>query len=370
MKTHQEILLSLIRCALWGHAYDGPKVVSCWPDILKAAEQQTLLGLMSEAVPMLSAEFQPDPASRLKLHSKVMKIYQSHALLNRKVAEVKSLMDSHNIKTVLFKGQGLSLNYPNPLSRQCGDIDLYVGEQNFLKAMDVMEPDVLHDADKYAHLKHFNAESEGVAIEIHHIAEILPGFRKDRIFQQWTVQNLLESELRKVEICGIDVNLPPVNFDALYIMNHAWHHFIIGGIGLRQLCDWSIYLHRFYDQIDREILKRNLKDFGLTRAWQIFGSVAVRHLGLPAEECPLYTGEYDAKADKVLEVIWEEGNFGKHSTSRKVPRPEGHFAGKFHSLRMNTSRIINIMSISPMDVICSWIYYFINGMRNVFVRIK
>lgn len=370
MEKSQEILLALIRCALWGQAYDGSKTVSCWPDILKTAGQQTLLGLVAEAVPMLPTELQPDDASRMQLHSKVMRIYQSHALLNRKVADIKNLMDSHSIKTVLFKGQGLSLNYPNPLSRQCGDIDLYVGEKNFLKAMDIIEPDVEHDVNKYAHLKHFNAESEGVDIEIHRIAEILPGFRADRLFQDWTRRNLLESDLRKVEIGGAEVNVPPVDFDALYIMNHAWHHFMTGGIGLRQLCDWTIYLHRFHDRIDRNVLKKNLKDFGLTRAWQIFGSVAVRHLGLPAEECPLYTGKYDGKAGKVLDVIWREGNFGKHSESRKTPRPEGHFAGKFHSFRMNTSRIINIMSISPVDVLYSWIYYFINGMRNVFVRVK
>jgi hypothetical protein len=219
-------------------------------------------------------------------------------------------------------------------------------------------------------MKHFETESGGVVIEIHRIAEILPGLRADRLFQQWTVQNLLKSELRKVEIGGIDVNLPPADFDVLYIMNHAWHHFMNGGIGLRQLCDWTMYLHRFHNQIDDKKLENNLKDFGLTRAWQIFGSIAVKHLGLPAEECPLYNGQYDSKALKALAVIWSEGNFGKHSSSRKTPRPEGHFAGKFHSFRMNSSRIMNILSVSPSDVLNSWIYYFINGMRNVFARIK
>ena len=370
MERSQEILLALLRCALWGRVYDGPDRIEDWSAVLRLGEQQTVLGLVADAVPMLPAGLQPDASSRLKLHSRVMRICQNHSLLNRNLAKVKSLMDSHSIRTVLFKGQGLALTYPNPLSRQCGDIDLYVGERNFLKAMDVMEPDVEHDVNKYAHLKHFNAESEGVSIEIHRIAEILPGFRADRMFQQWTVQNLLESELRKVDIGGIEVNLPPVDFDALYIMNHAWHHFMTGGIGLRQLCDWTMYLHRFHRQIDAEKLEKNLKTFGLTRAWQIFGSIAVKHLGLPAEECPLYAGSYDDKALKALEVIWREGNFGKYSESRKTPRPEGHFAGKFFSFRNNTSRIINIMSISPADVLNSWIYYFINGMRNVFVRIK
>ena len=96
----------------------------------------------------------------------------------------------------------------------------------------------------------------------------------------------------------------------------------------------------------------------------------MRSLGLPVDECPLYTGRYDVKADKVLEVIWSEGNFGKHSASRKTPRPKGHFAGKFYSFRIKTSRVKNILTVSPVDVISSWIGCFINGMRNVFVRVK
>ncbi len=369
MDANHEILLKLVRCSLWG-TEPGLEHKPDWERVLSLAEQQTLTGLVAEAVPKLPKEFQPDSSLKFKLHARVTKIYQSHALLNRKVAQIKQFMDAHGIHSVLFKGQGMALNYPNPLSRQCGDIDLYVGDRHFLDAMNILEPEESHAPAKYEHLKHFNTDSEGVEIEIHRIAEIIPGSARNRRFRNWTVSRLEGDDVRKETIGGAEVNLPPVDFDALYIMNHAWHHFLTGGIGLRQLCDWSIYLHRFHRQIDHNLLKVNLKNFGLERAWQIFAGVAVRYLGLPSDECPIYTGAYDDKAAKVMEVIWSEGNFGKYSDSRKTPRPEGHFAGKFHSFKLNTSRIIRILAISPSDVIYSWIFYFINGMRNVFIRIK
>lgn len=368
MMEAQETLLALLRSALWG----VPCIMESRPDwdkVMKLAEQQTVNGLLAEAVMHVPEEFRPDAAARLKLHSKVTRIYQSHALLNRKVAEVKRIMDEEGIRSVLFKGQGLALNYPNPLSRQCGDIDLYVGERNFLKAMDIMEPDKEHDIRKYAHLKHFNTDSEGVEIEIHRVACILPGRRTDRLFREWTAEQLEKSELRTAVIGGAEINLPPVVFDAIFILYHAWHHFMTGGIGLRQLCDWSLYLHRFHNELDIDELAGNIDRFGLRRAWGIFASVAVKKLGLPASECPLYTGEYDSRADKVMEFIWEEGNFGKYSESRKTLRPKGHFAGKFHSFRMNTSRVARIIAISPSEVLKSWTSYFMNGMRNVFVRL-
>lgn len=369
MTESQSFLLALVRMALWGGNEPLPDRLPDWKEVLSLAKKQTLQGLVAEVVPMLPERLQPNAQLKMQLHVTAMKIISSHSLLNRKVADIKTRMDSYGIHTVLFKGQGVALNYPNPLSRQCGDIDLYVGEQNFARALELLIPDSAKKASAYSQVKHFNVDEDGVHIEIHRIAEILPGLGNDRRFQRWTVDNLFSPEVRKVEIGGATVNLPPADFDALYIMNHAWHHFMSGGIGLRQLCDWSMHLHRHCRSIDVDKLSDNLRSFGLMRAWKVLSCVAVGYLGLPEDECPLYDASYAGKAAKVLDVIWMDGNFGHHSESRKTPRPKGHFAGKFHSFKQNTSRIIRILSISTVDVVYSWIYYFINGMRNVFNRI-
>lgn len=369
MKASQDILLSLVRNALWGTPCDLTSRPD-WDKVLYLARQQTVTGLVAEAVPGLPEEFQPDAGQKLKIHSAAMGIYRSHALLNGKLAQVRKLMDSADIRSVLFKGQGVALNYPNPQSRQCGDIDLYVGEKNFLKGMDLLEPGVVHDVDVYKDMKHFTIDSDGVHVELHRIAEMLPGRKADREFQKWTVEELMGPDVRSVMIGGCEVDLPPVDFDPLYIMNHAWHHFINGGIGLRQLCDWTMYLHRFHDRIDVARLESNLKRFRLTRAWQVMSCFCVKYLGLPAGECPLHSGRYGREADKMLELVFSEGNFGKFSSARKSPRPAGHFAGKFHSFMVTNRRLIHVLPVAPGDVIRSWVWYFIRGMKNVNKRIK
>lgn len=365
MTESQSFLLSLVRMALWRVHETLPEQTPDWKDVFNQAYKQTLSGLVADAVPMLPANIQPDGLTRQKLHALATKIALSHPLLNRKVAEIKTRMDMIGINAVLLKGQGTALNYPNPQSRQCGDIDLYVGEENFDLALKHLDPDHNKNAAYYKHLKHFDIKEDGISIEIHRIAEILPGHKYNRRFQQWTVNNLQAESLRKVEINGTSINLPPADFDAIYIMNHTWHHFMIGGVGLRQLCDWTMHMHRFHDQIDPNTLKYNLSSFGLTQAWKVISCVAVKHLGLPEQECPLYDPSYTAKADKALEVIWNEGNFGVYSDSRKTKRPKGHFAGKFYSFKISISRIAHIFSIAPSIVVHSWIWYFIRGIQNI-----
>ncbi len=370
MKTSQENLLKLIRISLWGP--DGLTFTSKpdWNKVLLLARQQTVLGLVAEAIPYLPEEYRPDQEIAARLHAIALNICLSHSLLNRKLAELKSRLDAAGVNSVLFKGQGVAINYPNPQSRQCGDIDMYVGERNFKYVFDTFNTASDKHASDYKNMKHFDLEEDGVSIEIHRIAEIIPGRRRNRLFQEWTVRHLEGPDLHNAEIGGASINLPPHQFNALYIMNHAWHHFVHGGIGLRQLCDWTMFLHRHHSEIDHDLLSRDLEAFGLSRAWQILAGVAVGYLGLPAEECPLYDSKYVTKSRMMMEVIWNEGNFGFYSSDRKKQRPEGHFAGKLHSFRISTRRRFRIISISPADVFISWISYFKVGMSNLFVRIK
>ena len=372
MTLEQSILLELCRCALWGtrpeiNAEAGTK--PDWSKAMKLAQQQTLLGLMAKAMPAVDREMQPDEELKKKLLSKAFMIHQSHLLLNRTIASLKQMMDEAGIDTVLFKGQGLAQNYPDPFSRCCGDIDLYVGERNFLKAMDLLEPEVRHDVRDYTFAKHFNYTMDGVSIEIHKIAEILPRRKAHKRYQEWTVNCLDSSKVDSIELAGTQVNIPPAHFNVIYVMNHTWHHFLNGGIGLRQLCDWSLLLHKHHAEIDQDYLKEKLESFDLIRAWKILGCLVVKYLGLPEQECPLYDESYSKKADIVLDFIWEEGNFGHHAARKNIPRPKAHFAGKFHSFKINARRMSQIISVSPIDVVHTWVCYFITGMRNVFNKV-
>lgn len=370
MEKAKSTLMQLIRIALWG--VDSGIVFSApeWDKVLHLANKQTVLGLVAEAIPFLPKECQPDKQTSMKLYAFALKVINSHSLLNRKVADLKVRLDALGVHSVLFKGQGIALNYHNPTSRQCGDIDMWVGEKNFSKVHKAMKPCSDENPNKFKHLKHFNVEEDGIEIEIHRIAENLPGIRKNRQFQEWTVLHLKSTKVCKAEIGSVSINLPPIQFNALYIMNHAWHHFIAGGIGLRQLCDWVVFLHRNYNKIDNDVLRKDLECFGLMRAWQVLAGVAVRHLGLPQEECPLYSGKYNKESDLMLAVIWSEGNFGHYPDKKKNLRPRGHFAGKFHSFRNHTARTARIFKIAPKDAAVSWISYLVNGLANILVKVR
>lgn len=362
--------LSLVRSALWVGVPDVCPDGDEWPAILRLASQQTVMGLVADAASRLPSESRPAPELWQKLHHFRVTGIRTHALLNTRLAEVLELFRSAGLRPVLFKGQGLASNYPDPTARQCGDLDIYIGEDDYLKACDVAISSFgCHDGDAESK-KHYHLQSGGVDVEIHRIGESLPGFKADRLFQAWTRRHLHETDLRRLNIDGVEVDVPPVAFDAVYILNHTWHHFVNGGIGLRQVCDWIMYLHQFHDCLDVVQLESDLRDFNLLKVWKTFACIAVRDLGLPREECPLYEEGHDRLADKVLTRILEEGNFGRYSEGRKKPRPKAYTAGKLHSFKVTTTRYVKLLSVFPSIAIKYYVHFLASGIYHYFKGLR
>lgn len=373
MRKEHEILFSLLRSALWGapvknlagEAKEEAGEIP-WNEILSDAKKQTVLGLVCDAVQSIPKDCQPPADILTRLISFRVLSIKTHSMLNARLAEVLDILRNEGIEPILFKGQGLAGNYPEPTARQCGDIDLYVGGPDYEKACQIAIRyfgEHEHDSES---IKHYHLKYKEVDVELHRIAESLPGFFANRNYQQWTLNHLHGPDLRRVQIGDAQVNLPPHQFDCIYILNHLWHHFINGGIGLRQVCDWAMYLHRFHKDIDTKTLEKDLRAFRLRKVWELFSDIAVRYLGLPAQECPLYKGKISKRSETVLEMIFEEGNFGKFSEHRSTPRPAGYTAGKLHSLKLSLGRYFRLLRVFPIEAFRCFFHYFINGVYHYF----
>lgn len=364
MDKEHDILFSLLRTALWGTRPENLPDDIPWEKVVSDARRQTVLGLVCDALQALPQEKQPSGEMMTRLRSFRINSVRTHSMLNSRLADVLSILRGEGIEPVLFKGQGLAANYPDPTARQCGDIDLYVGGPDYGRACEVaMKHFGVHENDSES-IKHYHLKYKEVDVELHRIAESLPGVRADRLYQEWTLKHLHGNDLRKVGIGDAEVFLPPYQFDCVYVLNHLWHHFVNGGIGLRQVCDWAMYLHCFHGRIDVSVLEDDLRSFRLTKVWGLFADIAVRYLGLPSEECPLYDGKASKRTGPVLDMIFSEGNFGKYSDRHSTPRPAGYTAGKLHSFKNSVGRYGRLFHVFPAESVRCFINYFSNGIYH------
>lgn len=372
MKQYEEVFFSVVRAALWKTPVVVPEGFSDWGKVMKLAKSQTLTGLVADVL-LTNAEIrsQLSEQSVAKLQNVVRNNLMMHNLLNNTLILVVSKLRENGVESVLLKGQGIARNYPVPELRQCGDIDLYVGEENYEKAYDILAPIATGDLDHRSALKvgkHFHFKVGIVTVEIHRLACTDAYPKKNLILQRYAADGLTRG-LRTFDFAGTPVNTAADSFNAFYIFYHLWHHFMAGGVGLRQLCDWMMFLHTRKETISVEYLNGIVTEMGVKQAWQKLGCLLVNYLGMPAEEFPLYDAAAGKKVDRLMQHILTEGNFGFEGAAGRK-RTKHYFYEKWLSLKCYLTRYTSLCFVFPALTLRELWHVFTVGFAQVFNDLK
>ena len=367
MKQYEKVFFSAVRAAFWKTPVEVPEGFSEWGQVMALAKIQTLTGLVGDVL-MRTPEIRESLPAGLLSKLKMIPVQNlgSHNLLNSSLIKVVSTLREAGVESVLLKGQGIARYYPVPELRQCGDIDLYVGQENYARAYDALLPVVSGIDDKSALEvgKHFHAEMGIVTVEVHRYVS-QDSFRKQNEILQRYANEGVTKDLKVFDFGGVPVNTPSDNFNAFFIFYHLWHHFMTGGIGLRQFCDWMMILHACHGSLSVDYLESILTEMRLLRPWKALGCVLVDYLGLPADEMPLYDPRLSRKSARILKRVLREGNFGRQ-TAYGRKRTRHYIYEKLYSLMCHISRYFGLFFLFPGIALREFGNMFISGTKHVF----
>lgn len=378
MTRTQQQFLELLRSGLWGTPADPSlfqQESTDWKSILKTAKEQTVLVIVADGIETLPKELWPSKETMLKLMMTRVKTAQMHHLLNSTLNQIVNVLDKKGIPSVLLKGQGVAQNYRNPESRTCGDIDLYVGIENYERACKIihdLNKEPQEDIPESGHHKHL--ELNGVVIEVHKLADPMNSKKQSACFQKWTkdsIDNLFTTNRLKVwNNDGTSIRLALPTFDAFFILHHAVRHMTIEGIGFRHICDWTMYLHRNHSEINKNELQHYLKLFNMEQIWQEFGIIAVNILGLPQTEVPLLKeSSQSAKTERILCQIFISGNFGRFDPNGRNFKKTTYLKRKWNSFRFQISRLFRFFNLFPSYTL-AYASRWITGGIGRLIRLK
>lgn len=372
MEVFKTIFFSLVRNSLWETQVDVPCDFKEWNLVMRLAKVQAMQGCIAKGLlDSQSVIANMKPGVQARMSDVLMTNVGMHSKLNCSLQVLVLALRDAGIECVLLKGQGLASYYTYPDIRQCGDIDLYVGVENYYKSYEVLKA-VVNEIDDSSVIegdgKHYHAKFAGTMIEVHKYSEVFSSSTVDRIYQRYASEGLSHN-LVELEFGEIKVNTPADNFNAFYIFSHFWNHFLSGGIGLRQICDWAVFLHARGDKIDKEYLRRILTELKLMVPWKTFGCIAVDVLGLPEVEFPFYESKYRKNALKVLDRILIEGNFGQETEFVRRPT-RGYLREKLFSFKCYVKRFSGLVTVFPYHAFQLIFYSITGGIVRLFKDIK
>lgn len=307
-----------------------------------------------------------DPANSARMKAVCLHNMQQQVKLQYTLSVAWKALEQAGISPVLMKGAGLAAFYPEPQMRQWGDIDLYVGAQQYHPACAAMRatfPDALKFDEELDHYKHYNIIADGVSIETHRVTVSLPHPFDERRYARFEQYGMSHGE--RLVVSGVEVTVPEPTFNALLIMLHSWEHMMSMGASVRQLCDLTLLVHHYAGKIDAPRLKHYLRALRLLDVWQLYMWIAVRHLDLPQDEALFYTDSVAARAERLLTDLLA----GKMVAPKAMSQaPKGRLARKWHTMQERMTNARRMAAYSPSYARHMAASIWLNGLGRLFAK--
>ena len=357
---------ALLRAGLW----ENEARLSCYvgvdfEKICDLSRGQSVLGLIAAGFEHVTDVKVPKDIA-LTVAGEMLLLEQQNSAMNHFIGALMEKMNASGICSLLVKGQGIAQCYERPLWRACGDVDLFLNEENYYKAKEILTQHAKSiDEENPANL-HLGMTIDPWVVELH--GTLRSGLWKelDKELDAIQDQTFYNKEFRLWKDGETNVLLPSPNNDVIFVFTHILQHFFMGGIGLRQICDWSRLLYTYKSDVNAPLLESRLKKMGLVSEWKAIAALAVNTLGMPVEAMPLYSQaeKWVRKSDRILALILESGNFG-HNRDNSYYQKYPYLVYKAISLWRNTWDSMRHFMIFPLDATKVWWNRFGTGINAV-----
>ena len=350
LHSNTVILLELIRGGLWGTEVSLSNCEDIdYSSVMQLAEEQSVLGLVTAGLERGEDVKIPQQWS-LQFIGSTLQLEQRNKSMNAFVALLISKMRAAGIYTLLVKGQVIAQCYEKPLWRACGDVDLFLSEDNYAKAKEILVPLATSVEKEYEREKHLGMSIDGWVVELHGRLYCGLSSRIERELDDIYVDTFNGGNVRSWNNNGVQVFQLGIENDVFYVFTHILQHFYKEGVGLRQICDCCRLMWTYRDKMDVQKLKSRLKRAGIMSEWKAFYALASKYLGMPdLDSCLMaHDSRFDKKADRIMEFLLKSGNMG-HNRDMSHFSKYPYLIRKYVSMGRRISDLINHARIFPLD---------------------
>lgn len=308
-----KILFELLRISLDGKcdANRTPLQLSLeqWEKLYHEAKRQSVLDVVFTAISKLTKEeLPPKPVlMRWAFHAEMNRLMNKK--INEEAARLTEIFRKAGRRTAVLKGAANARLYPDPFSRQCGDIDLWV--EGGRKSVETLLMDLKmmpeHVDQVSQHHIHFPKNEDGIILEVH----FKPA--SGNPFKNGELQKFLNKEILKSELVPEGFYAPSIKFALVMQLSHLQQHFYSRGLGLRQYMDYCILL-RCSTETDRKEAFAVMNSLYMRKACGAVMWVLEKVFGLDRELMLCDPDEWRGK--RLLQLAMEGGNFGQFLQNR------------------------------------------------------
>ncbi len=316
MTRTQEVFLSLLRSALHDEAPSDPELSGEeWSAVFQLAEEHKLLSLLYHAaagLPSLRrmARDEREKWRGLAIRRTIYQIVQQNEFLT-----ILLHLQQKGLDPAVLKGCICRQLYKIPALRPSVDEDLLIPPEDAVRCHDAllregMFSDHPEDDPAQANEMSFHRENSPSYIEVHTSA-----FEPDSTAYGDCNAPFVGVLDRTVTLQIDDVTvrtLAPTDH-LLYLICHAYKHFLYSGFGIRQVCDICLYASHYGAELDWEHISSACCDLRIQRFTAALFRIGEAYLGFPV---PTAFSGFDDDVQPLLDDILSGGLYGAEDIDR------------------------------------------------------
>lgn len=304
-----------------------------WKAAFRIARRQALSAVAYDGVDALAGMGLISQSQRMEdklrfrwIASVIRNFDQKYEDYRARIGELAGFYNSRGFRMMVLKGYGLSLNWPRPSHRPCGDIDIWqFGQYRETDAALSREKGIAIDNSHHHHTVFDFGE---YAVENHYDLVNVHANRSNAAIEK-ILKSLAMDDSFYTEIDGERVWLPSPDLNALFLLRHTMLHFSAEGITLRHLLDWGFFVEKHASEVDAALFREVTGKYYMTRFASCLSTLCVKVLGFdPAPFARLLPSATDPALplmvdDDLLSKIMDDifnPEFDSHLPDALVPR--------------------------------------------------
>lgn len=293
-ELERKSFLSLVRLGIGHEDEPLPRTVD-WPRMKELAERQLLAAIVFDGVLALIDRGALNEGLAMEKRFKklwIAEYIQDESLVSdqKKAAdEMAELFFRNGIKTYVLKGAVIAECYPKPDHRRSVDMDCFlVPQQGDSDVWELGNSLIREKGYKVSDgfYKNSTFYLEGLTVENHRYLIPWRGNERLRSMEQ-LLQRLIRSAGRDDSggvFEGSHLYRPPVLVSALFLVEHAYSHFLHEGLTWRFVLDWVMFKARHASEIDWDSFNSYLDEFGMRTFYDAYSRLGSLLMGDIAEE--------------------------------------------------------------------------------------
>ena len=320
----KELFLAAMKAALNDESlvWDESVSIEEWQNFFDLSIKQNVLPLVYQSI-YSSQAFKETGMPLANLYKgQIMRIVFAQIQRTREFLQLYQKLSEQGMMPIVVKGIMCRILLKNGDNRPSGDEDLFIPAGTYdtykriltecgmeIAPWDAQKENQLHEVS-------YIYKSGSLSVEVH--KDLF-----DRELSAFKGMNQLFSDAFEksivIEIDGTPIRTMNHTDHMLFLILHAFKHFVSSGFGIRQIADMTTFANARGKEIDWEKLLADCKSIRADIFAASIFDIGIRYLGMDVEKSafPQCWQMIEVNSDRMLSDVLDAGIFGDSNMSRK-----------------------------------------------------